>query len=99
VSSKGLLGGLALSDLTPETRKKFDIPDKIDSGAVVTDLDPRSAVARAGVAPGDVIIQVDQNPVTEVKDFRRLADKVEDAKSALLLVARESGTMFVLVKK
>ena len=98
MSSQGLLAGLAVADITPESRRRFDVPDKIDSGVIVTDLDPRSAVAKAGVAPGDVIVQIDQNQVSNAKEFRRLADKV-DGKSALLLVARESGTIFVLVKK
>jgi len=97
-SAEGLLGGLAVSDISQELRRKFNIPEKVDSGAVVTQLDPRSACAKAGIAPGDVIIQVDQNPVSDAGEFRKLADAVE-GKSVLLLVARESGTVFLLVKK
>lgn len=98
-TGKGLLGGLSVAELGAGTREKFEIPDSVDSGAVVVDLNPRSAVARAGVAPGDVILQVDQNTVSSVKDFRRFASKVGDADSALLLVARQGGTMFLLVRK
>jgi serine protease Do len=98
VTGTGLLSGLAVGDLSPELRKKFDIPDKVDEGAVVTQVDPRSAAGRAGIAPGDVVVQIDQHPVSDSKDFHKLADKVQ-GKSALLLVARESGTIFVLVKK
>ncbi|MFN2426484.1 MAG: DegQ family serine endoprotease, partial [Candidatus Binatia bacterium] len=99
LSGEGLLSGLALGELNAENRRRFEIPARIDSGVVVTDLDRRSAVAKAGVQPGDVIIQVDQNPVENVKDFRRHADKAGDSKSALLLVSRASGTIFMLVKK
>ncbi len=99
LSSKGLLGGIAVGELTKQARQRYEIPDKVDAGALVTQIDPRSAAGRAGIAPGDVIIQVDQNPVNEPGDFRALADKVGDAKSALLLVSRASGTIFVLVKK
>ena len=98
VAGKGLLGGVAVADISSDLRKRFGIPDKIDAGAIVTQIDPKSAVARAGVGPGDVIIQVDQNPVNSASDFRAQAGKVEDAKSALLLVSRDNGTMFVLVK-
>ena len=97
-SSAGLLGGITVTDLGPEAKRKFSIGDKIDSGAVVTDIDPRSAAGRSGVVPGDVIIQLDQHPISDAAEFRKLADKV-DGKSTLLLVARESGTIFVLVKK
>jgi serine protease Do len=99
VSSKGLLGGIGVANLSAQARQRFEIPDKIEAGALVTQVDPRSAAGRAGIEPGDVIIQVDQSPVDDPGDFRTLAGKVEDAKSALLLIARASGTAFVLVKK
>lgn len=95
---KGLLGGVSVADLGAEVRRKFGIPAKIDEGAVVVEADPRSAIVRAGIAPGDVIIQVNQNPVKDATEFRAQAARVE-GDSALLLVARESGTIFVLVKK
>jgi len=98
LSSTGLLGGLTVADITDETRRKFDIPDKVDRGAVVAEVEPRSAADRSGINPGDVIIQLDQTPVSDAAEFSKLAAKVDD-KSALLLVARENGTMFVLVKK
>jgi serine protease Do len=99
LSGKGLLGGIGVAEITKQARQRFDIPDKIESGALVTQIDPRSAAGRAGISPGDVIIQVDQSPVSDADDFRRLAGKVGDARSALLLVSRARGTMFVLVKK
>jgi len=97
-AATGLLGGVEVTDLSAETRRKFEVPEKVDSGAVVSAVEPRSAAAKAGIGAGDVIIQIDQNPVTNADQFRKLADKVS-GDSALLLVARENGTMFVLVKK
>jgi serine protease Do len=98
VSSTGLLGGIGVTDLGPETRKRFGISDKQDSGAVVTQVEPRSPAGKVGISAGDVIVQIDQTPVSDADQFRKLAGKVT-ANSALLLVARENGTMFVLVKK
>ncbi|MFN2377240.1 MAG: DegQ family serine endoprotease [Candidatus Binatia bacterium] len=98
-TASGLLAGLAVADLSKEARARFDIPGKIDEGALVTRVEPGSAPARAGIQPGDVLIQVDQNPVAGADDFRRHAGKLGEAPSVLLLVARESGTIFVLVKK
>jgi serine protease Do len=99
LSSKGLLGGIGVTELSSQARQRFEIPDKVNEGVLVTQVDPRSAAGRAGIAPGDVIIQVDQTPVSEPDDFRSVADEIGDAKSALLLVSRASGTIFVLVKK
>jgi serine protease Do len=99
LSSKGLLGGIGVAELSKQARQRFEIPDKISEGVLVTQVDPRSAAGRAGIGPGDVIIQVDQTPVSDADDFRSVADEIGDAKSALLLVSRASGTIFVLVKK
>jgi serine protease Do len=99
VSGKGLLGGIGVAEVSKQARQRYEIPDKVEAGALVTQVDPRSAAGRAGIAPGDVIIQVDQTPVDDPGDFRDLAGKVGDAKSALLLISRASGTIFVLVKK
>jgi serine protease Do len=99
LSSKGLLGGIGVAEITKQARQRFEIPEKIESGALVTQIDPRSAAGRAGISPGDVIIQVDQSNVSDADEFRELAAKVGDSRSALLLVSRASGTMFVLVKK
>jgi serine protease Do len=95
---EGLLGGIAVADLSPEIRHKFDVPKKVDSGAVVTEIDRRSAAARAGLAPGDVVLELDRKPVENADDFRKLARKVE-GKNVLLLVARQDGTAFVIIKK
>ncbi len=97
--ASGLLGGVAVENLTTEVRRRFEIPPKIDDGVVVTDIARGSAGAKAGIAPGDVILQIDQNPVHDSGDFRKLAGEVADSKSALVLVERPGGTMFVLVKK
>ena len=89
---------MAVANLDEEVRGKLHIDDKVDSGAVVTGIERDSAAARAGLRPGDVVVQLDRKPVKDAAEFRALAAKADD-KSSLLLVARKGGTMFVLVKK
>jgi len=94
--TEGLLAGVTVSNLTAEVRQQLEIPKTVEKGAVVTDIDRDSAAARAGVMPGDVIIEINRKPVRNAADFRTLAGKAE--KSALLLVVRQGGTAFILVK-
>ena len=94
----GLLGGVEVADLSPQTRSKFDVSKKIRSGAVVTGLDPRSVAGRAGMRPGDVIVEIERKTVEGADDFQKAARRLEGDK-ALVLVARGDGTAFVLLKK
>ena len=45
--------GASLSDLTPETARRFGL--QVESGAIVVEVDPDGPAARAGISPEDVI--------------------------------------------
>lgn len=55
--------GIAISDVTPENAKFFG--DSTAMGAVVTQVDPNSPGAKAGIQIGDVITQVDGRKVND----------------------------------
>ena len=87
--------GMRVADLTPALRERlgFDEP----GGAVITELMPDGSAARAGLKPGDIIIEVDRKPVESAAD---LEAKLKAASgSTLLLVRRGDATLFVAVKR
>lgn len=90
--------GLKLSPLTPEMREKFGLTR--DAGAVITDVDPASSAAEKGLRPGDVIIEVNQEEVTNPGDVARRVAEIEDRKgrSVLLLIQRADDRIFVAVR-
>ncbi len=91
------LDGLTLSDLTPDARRTFSINDTGIKGVVVTDLAQNSPAARAGLRPGDVLMEVNRKPVTNVREF---ADTYGKAKgSVLLLLHRHGSTAYIVVKR
>jgi serine protease Do len=55
--------GIGISDVTPENSKFFDVNDA--SGAVVTQVEPGSPAAKAGLKVGDVIAELDGQKVTD----------------------------------
>ncbi len=55
--------GIGITDVTPENSKFFDM--KTNTGAVVTQVEPDSPAAKAGVKVGDVITQLDGHEVTD----------------------------------
>jgi serine protease Do len=92
--------GLTLQDLTPATARRLQIPAG-QSGAVITDVDPDSGSAAAGVRPGDVILSVNRRPVSDAADAGRELQKVPSGGLAQLLLWRNNppGQVFVPVKK
>jgi serine protease Do len=83
--------GLAVRPLQPQERKEAGIPS---GGLVVEDVSgPAEA---AGVAPGDVILSVNGQPVSSVEQMRAIVAKSN--KSAALLVQRGDDKIFVPIR-
>ena len=87
-AAKSTTLGIDLSNLTDDLRKRFSVKDGI-KGVVITKVDPDSNAGQKRLQPGDVIVEVAQEPVTSPKE---VSDKIEKLKkdgkkSVLLLVA------------
>ncbi|ACL55736.1 DegQ family serine endoprotease [Methylobacterium nodulans] len=84
--------GLNLSGLSDEVRRRFNIKDGV-KGVVVTRVDPNSTAADKRIQPGDIIVEVGQEPVNSPTDVTRRIDQIkkEGRKSALLLVSNAQG--------
>jgi serine protease Do len=90
-----VLNGVAVDDLDAETRQALEIPARL-KGAVVTQVDPESASARAGIRRGDVILEINKQPVKNAEEAVDVSAKVESKKSLVKLWSRGS-TIFVVV--
>lgn len=58
-------------------------------GVLITDLAPETPLALAGIKEGDLILAVDQRPVTDLKSLRRQIDTRRPGSSMVLTVYRE----------
>jgi serine protease Do len=67
------------------------------TGVVVSEVNPSSRAADAGLKPGDVIQQVNHQAVTNVHDFSQALNKSGKDDSVLLLVNRDGNTLFMAV--
>ena len=85
--------GLDLLPLDDGARVKFQIKDSVKSGVVIGKVDPASAAAEQHLAPGDVIVEVNRQPVTAPEEVmaKTKALKDEGRKTALLLLANPQG--------
>jgi serine protease Do len=88
--------GLAVTDITPQLARQRRLPR--EDGVVVTDVAPWSPAAEAGVAPGDIVREVNRKEVHSVAEFRS-AVRDSERDDLLLLVQRGDTTSFQLLKK
>jgi len=91
--------GLTVSGVNDELRRRYSLKEGL-KGVVVTRVDPNSPAADKRIQPGDVIVEVGQEPVATPADMTRRIDalKSEGRKSALLLVSNAQGEVrFVAV--
>ena len=90
------LDGVSVESLTPETARQMKL-DPETKGVVVADIDPSSHAADAGLRAGDVIQQVNRQPVKNVRDFDHAMSSAKKDDPTLLLINREGNTLFVAV--
>lgn len=90
--------GMKLVTITPLLRQQFGLPNEAE-GLLVTDIDRAGPAAKNGVQLGDIIRDVNQQPVktgTEFKSTLAAADKA-GKKFALLRILRKDGSLFITV--
>jgi serine protease Do len=91
----GTLQGVAVSNLEPQMRQEFNLPDTV-KGAVITEVKPDSAAAEAGLKPGEVIEEINRHPVKTADDAVRLTESAKD-KHTLVRIWENGGSHYVVV--
>jgi Do/DeqQ family serine protease len=94
-ADKGALG-VSVAPLTPELASRYRLP-KDARGVVVQDVNPDGRAADAGIQAGDVIEEVNRQPVTSVDELRAAVRKTTEH-PMLLLVNRQGNEHFVTVR-
>jgi len=89
--------GLKVSDLTQETRDRFNIKEK--QGAVVFDIDPAGPAAEAGLRAGDLIVKLNDKPVGSARELSKAVKGAKQGEMLRLLVKRGTGSLFVALPK
>jgi serine protease Do len=88
--------GMELMPLTSALSGRLGVPDEIQRGVVVANVEPGSPAARAGLESGDIILQVDNQEVSSPRDVQR---RLEQKKEAVAVLAWRRGDTFYVVLK
>lgn len=84
--------GIEVANLTPDLAQQLNLP-ATTTGVVVKRVNPSSPLADSGLREGDVVQEVNHQPVKNVSDFYNAMHK--DATNPLLLVNRGGRTLFI----
>ena len=88
--------GVAIQDLNPQVARQLGLPSTV-SGVVVTEVQPDSPAAEAGIRRGDVVQEVNRQPVKSATEFRSAV--TQSAKSLLMLIQRDDKTFYAVVDR
>jgi serine protease Do len=88
-----MLSSVEVSEVTPDVLKRLDLPNRI-RGVLVTKVDGEVGELRAG----DVIEEVNQQPVNSVSEFKKVVASLDPNGTQVLSVCRHRTRSFVVVR-
>ena len=89
--------GVAVQDLDRDTAKELGIKGQAQ-GVVVTAVEPDSGAEKAGVMRGDVIREINRQPVKSVKEFEKVSSGLKKGEHVLILIDRRGNALFLSAK-
>jgi len=88
--------GLTVQEVTPQIADSLGLEGT--EGVVVTSIEPGGPGNEAGFRPKDVILEIDRQPIGDLKDFHSATAKIKKGKSILFLIQRGETTLFLAMK-
>src|SRR5213083_3054490 len=89
------LASIHVDELPPERARQLDLPPNVQ-GVLVTEVDPDSGVAE--LQKGDVIEEINQQPVTSVSDYKKIAGSLDPNQPQVLSVCRHRARSFLVLR-
>jgi S1-C subfamily serine protease len=90
-------GILAVADITDDIRTALNLSKDI-KGAVITEIDSDSPAAKAGLREGDVIQEVNKQPVKNAKDLVGISKKLKPNEKILIRLWSQGRSGFIALE-
>jgi serine protease Do len=88
--------GLTVKELTTEIARYFGLSET--SGLVIVEVERSSPGAEAGLQPGDIILEIEQESIQNVKEFNQVIRKYKGGDTILFLIKRRGSTLYLTLK-
>jgi serine protease Do len=92
-----VFGGVAVADITDDIRTALNLPKDVQ-GAVIAEIDADSPAGKAGLREGDVIQEVNKQPVKSAKDLVAISKKLKPNEKILLRVYTQGRSAYVALE-
>ncbi|QTA79616.1 Serine protease, do-like [Desulfonema limicola] len=86
--------GIQVSELSPEISRQFNI--KQTEGIIVTDVDNDSKGAQAGIMAGDIIKEINHEPVRSIDDYTNAVNKIKSGEPVHMFIQRMNRGFLVI---
>jgi serine protease Do len=90
--------GMTIEPLTPGLMRRLNLPAGV-AGALVSDVDATGQAAQAGLRPLDVIVNINDQKVTNVDQASKALDAVASGRNARIVVFRGGRELLVMIRK
>jgi len=89
--------GVTVRKVTPEMAERLDLP--VGKGVIVQDVKPGSFAEDVNLGRGDVVLEINKQPVNSEEDFARIESSMKSGQDVVFLVrqrgsTRQDGTIF-----
>ncbi len=91
-----LLVGLGLETLSDYHRRQLNIPSRV-RGVIITEVDPNTPAGESGITEGDVILEMNREPVEDIQDLNEIVSR-SGRDRYLLFIYRGGRTFYRILK-
>ncbi|MGD9039806.1 MAG: DegQ family serine endoprotease [Desulfobacteraceae bacterium] len=88
--------GMTVDKITPELARQFGLSD--ERGLVVVQVENNSPAGEAGLRRGDIILEMDQEPMKDLDEYRKKIRQYKKGDTILFLVKRREATLYLTLK-
>src|SRR5215470_513790 len=89
-----VFGGVAVTNISEDIRSALNLPKEVQ-GAIIADIDADSPAGKAGLREGDVIQDVNKQPVKSAKDLLAISKKLKPNEKILIRVYSQGRSGYV----
>lgn len=88
--------GITVEAITPEIAQRFGLSDK--EGLIIVQVEQNSPASEAGIRPGDIILEIDQEPINDPKVYKQKIRKYKKGDTILFLMKRGGTTIYMTLE-
>ena len=89
--------GMTVIELTDRLAQELGTRDS--SGVVIAQVEPGSTAEASGLQRGDIIREVEQQPVANITAFRAVVKKLKGRDGVLVLMERQGSSMYIVLNQ